>query len=337
MIRGLLARRRGMRLPLVHKVEVVKEKNNPKVSQIYEVGPLNIHQSADGRDVIQLTTQMESDASASPEQSQQVAQRSRWQAVLSEAGGIGAALSEESMRRLKYCLQWLHVSFNLIFDRRVNIYFMKFGQYATTHIDGQILVLRDFTASLQPSANNPSALISPQHMRTLTDVRRDVVQTIRQVVDVVSKYAGGALPEPARNRVRGFILHLPQRWASAAQGEGVAKVAGSGTSVSGVPVGNGSRRNRGSRYQHHRERGTGSEGGGTSAPSSGPSSPLASPRIMPRREVQSNGHPPTGVIPSTAVAATQAAQRILTLSTESLDMMRGVTAVVKESLDRADA
>jgi len=28
MIRGLLARRRGMRLPLVHKVEVVKEKKN---------------------------------------------------------------------------------------------------------------------------------------------------------------------------------------------------------------------------------------------------------------------------------------------------------------------
>lgn len=40
---------------------------------------------------------------------QQVAQRSRWQAVLLEAGGLSAALSEESMRRLKYCLQWLQV------------------------------------------------------------------------------------------------------------------------------------------------------------------------------------------------------------------------------------
>jgi hypothetical protein len=35
--------------------------------------------------------------------------RSRWQAVLLEAGGIGAAVSEESMRRLRYCLQWLQV------------------------------------------------------------------------------------------------------------------------------------------------------------------------------------------------------------------------------------
>jgi hypothetical protein len=38
-----------------------------------------------------------------------------------------------------------------------------------------------------------------------------------------------------------------------------------------------------------------------------------------------------------AIAANQAAQRILTLATESLDMIRGVTGVFKESLDRADA
>ena len=172
-------------------------------------------------------------------------------------------------------------------------------------------------------------------MRTLSDARRDVVQTVRQVVDVVSKYAGGALPEPARSRVRGFILHLPQRWASAAQGEGVAQGAGGGAAVGGVPVGSGTRRARGSRYQHHRERGTTSENG--TPASSKPSSPLASPRLMPRRDIQANGHAPAGSRPPTAGAATQAAQRILTLSTESLDMMRGVTAVVKESLDRAEA
>lgn len=40
---------------------------------------------------------------------QQVAQRSRWQAMLLEAGGLSAALSDENMRRLKYCLQWLQV------------------------------------------------------------------------------------------------------------------------------------------------------------------------------------------------------------------------------------
>lgn len=39
----------------------------------------------------------------------QVASRSKWQAVLLEAGGIGAAVSEESMKRLQYCLHWLQV------------------------------------------------------------------------------------------------------------------------------------------------------------------------------------------------------------------------------------
>jgi transcriptional repressor OPI1 len=45
----------------------------------------------------------------------QVAQRSRWQAVLLEAGGLSAALSEESMQRLKYCLHWLQVRRSLLF------------------------------------------------------------------------------------------------------------------------------------------------------------------------------------------------------------------------------
>lgn len=36
-------------------------------------------------------------------------QRSRWQTVLVEAGGLGAAVSEESLKSLRYCLQWLVV------------------------------------------------------------------------------------------------------------------------------------------------------------------------------------------------------------------------------------
>lgn len=40
----------------------------------------------------------------------------------------------------------------------------------------------------------------------------DIVHTIRQVIGVVSKYVGGALPKPARGHVRGFILGLPRRF-----------------------------------------------------------------------------------------------------------------------------
>ncbi|KAF8549868.1 Opi1-domain-containing protein [Imleria badia] len=236
----------------------------------------------------------------------QVVPRSRWQTVLLEAGGIGAAVSEESMRRLKYCLQWL--------------------QYATAHIDSQMLILRDFIDSLQSyvvDASTSDAYISPTHMRTLNDVRRDVVNTIRQVVNVVSKYAGSALPEPARARVRGFILHLPQRWASAANAGGIPEGTPGATSVAGASAGSAGNSRRCGRHRKERNAGGPDRSlSGTPASSRAPS-PLASSRA-------SMGRP-------TASAATRAAQHILTLATESLDMMRGVTGVVKESLDRADA
>ncbi|KIL58787.1 hypothetical protein M378DRAFT_170151 [Amanita muscaria Koide BX008] len=234
------------------------------------------------------------------------AQRSRWQAVLLEAGGLGAALSDENMRRLKYCLHCL--------------------QYATAQIDAQILILRDFITSFHPAATSsrhPSESsrrppVSHAHMRTLTDVRRDLVHTIRQVVDVVSKYAGGALPEPARTRVRGFILKLPQRWASRA-GVSVTAEIGSACGEEGgtaAASGSGGAVRRTNRRAQYRERGPNSD----SRTSSRAPSP-SSPRVQ----------------PVSAGAAVVAAQRILTLATESLDMMRGVTGVMKDSLDRADA
>ncbi|KAH7106193.1 Opi1-domain-containing protein [Auriculariales sp. MPI-PUGE-AT-0066] len=186
-----------------------------------------------------------SSSSVTAEQ-QAVAVRSTWQAMLTEAGGISAAVSEESMKRLKYCLQWL--------------------QYATMRIDHQMLILREFIAKVTPpnASADGDVVVSAQHMRTLQDVKQDVVQTIRQVVDVVSKYAGGALPEPAKATVRAFILHLPQRWATRMQA-----VPGSGA----------------------------------------------------------------GSVPG---AASAAAHRILGLASESLDMMRSVTGVFKDSLDRAE-
>ncbi|KAF8961993.1 transcription factor Opi1-domain-containing protein [Flammula alnicola] len=254
----------------------------------------------------------------------QVAQRSRWQAVLLEAGGLSAALSEESMRRLKYCLQWL--------------------QYATAHIDAQILILRDFTANLQPLPSDSLSTtrrppISEDHMRKLTDVRRDIVHTIRQVVDVVSKYAGGALPEPARNRVRGFILKLPQRWASKAgpgpaSGMNGANVPGERETIAAAGTGTGAlRRPGGQRRAAHRERGTGApEPGVRSGPNSRAASPSSSPRItravLSRQSEVGEGNRENGHVVSA---------RILALATESLDMMRNVTGVVKDSLDRADA
>jgi transcriptional repressor OPI1 len=46
-------------------------------------------------------------------------------------------------------------------------------------------------------------------------IKQDIVDTLRKAVDVVSRHAGSALPEPARHRVKVYILSLPSRWAAA--------------------------------------------------------------------------------------------------------------------------
>lgn len=148
------------------------------------------------------------------------------------------------------------------------------------------------------------------------------------MVNIVSKYAGGALPEPARGKVRGFILKLPHRWASKTAASGVPASAMTGTSSAGT--GNG-----------ERERGTVAAAGSSTGS-------LRRGQGRERRAAQrerGNTSRATSPTPSDVHLqqplshsnATAAAQRILNLATESLDMMRNVTGVVKDSLDCADA
>lgn len=203
-----------------------------------------------------------------------------------------------------------------------------------------------------------------------------MVDTIRQVVDVVSKYAGGALPEPARARVRSFILCLPQRWANVAtshvnlESTATATAASTSASASAASVGGNANANgngnlgggmggggvgggqqkvegkgkvrsertgRGGRTSASVPYSFGEGSGRRSRPVSRATSPSASRNGF--VEVGSvggvggvGGGGRSGVVPMA-----HAAQKILTLATESLDMLRAVTQVFKESLDKADA
>ena len=48
----------------------------------------------------------------------QLVGRSAWQTMLVEASGISAAVSDESMRKMRYCLQYLQVSPDFLLPRR---------------------------------------------------------------------------------------------------------------------------------------------------------------------------------------------------------------------------
>ncbi|KAI8341754.1 transcription factor Opi1-domain-containing protein [Chlamydoabsidia padenii] len=126
-----------------------------------------------------------------------VPSKSRWKQLVvhagSAAGTTAAVISEESMKCLKYCLSWL--------------------QYATQHIEQQMHLLRNLLVSL---ATGPSKAVTTNNSNpagTLAAIKKEVIETLRKVVDVISKYAGTGLPEQAKASVRAFILALPSRWA----------------------------------------------------------------------------------------------------------------------------
>jgi hypothetical protein len=124
----------------------------------------------------------------------------------SAAGTTAAVISEESMKCLKYCLSWL--------------------QYAMQHIDQQMNLLRQFLVSLATNSSTDTATtkeVVTQQDSTLASIKKEIVDTLRKVVEVVSKYAGSGLPENAKVSVRAFILQLPSRWAILNNGSAVNK------------------------------------------------------------------------------------------------------------------
>jgi transcriptional repressor OPI1 len=157
-------------------------------------------------------------------------------------------------------------------------------------------------------------------MMQINRIRSDLVVTIRQVVEIISNYAGGSLPEPARTRVRNFILSLPQRWRNANSGE-------SGAGASPAPLHGeaqcvvaefsareelkGRRRSRGSRRN--------------------------STTLTTNKQIVSSPERSVEHLDAEQAQMNASARRILSLATESLDMLRNVTAIFSQSLERAEA
>ncbi|KAJ2498635.1 transcriptional regulator opi1 [Coemansia sp. RSA 1972] len=98
------------------------------------------------------------------------------------------AYREDSMRRLRYCLDWVVYATALLHQYMGELGRVLDGLYAGRH---------------EPAA---ASLVGR--------ARRDVVDTVRRAVGVVSQYAGAVLPGEARRHVRGLILGLPGRWAT---------------------------------------------------------------------------------------------------------------------------
>jgi len=154
---------------------------------------------------------------------------SSWQSrLVLSTSGLSIAMSEESLRSLKYCLGWLrwaneHIGKVLLALKSVLEQYDQ-GPALTdsgwTSEKGQQLVVR---SDAERKALNAK----------VAELKADVLKTLKQVVDIVSKYAGGALPENARVLVRKHLTSLPQRFKLASanapsSGEGDDKEATDG-------------------------------------------------------------------------------------------------------------
>ncbi|KAI9828332.1 MAG: hypothetical protein M1832_002760 [Thelocarpon impressellum] len=149
----------------------------------------------------------------------QQAAASTWQSrLMLSTSGLGVAMSDESLRSLKYCLTWL---------RWANVHLGKVIVALKNVVDEWDQSQREAVPSAEPmsptakitdgekeqsslivrAAENEAAL-----SRRIQALKGDVLQTLKKVVDIVSKYAGGALPENARLLVRRHLTSLPQRF-----------------------------------------------------------------------------------------------------------------------------
>jgi hypothetical protein len=157
----------------------------------------------------------------SPEQRSNTPQdrRVNWSTqLIMTTSGLGVALSETSLRSLKLCLGLL--------------------RGATTHIDSVMralkLVLEEYETALNNQRQSGSQDEKTQlngnmaqmgladtadkddQVRKIADrikaLSSDIWQTLQSVVQSVSRYTGGALPQNAQTVVRTQLLSVPQRW-----------------------------------------------------------------------------------------------------------------------------
>ncbi|PGH36655.1 hypothetical protein GX50_00517 [[Emmonsia] crescens] len=129
--------------------------------------------------------------------------QSTWQSrLVISTSGLGVAMSDESLRSLTYCLSWLRWA-----NGRLGISIVSLKR-----------VLEEYDASKKdqssddPANSEMRSRNSTRLSEQIQQVKGDILRTLRQVVDVVSKYAGGALPENARHLVRRHLTSLPQRF-----------------------------------------------------------------------------------------------------------------------------
>lgn len=155
----------------------------------------------------------------------QVAERPRhnrsWstQLVISTSG-LGVALSESSLKSLTYCVGLLTKATEHV-ETVMNALKMVLREYDQARESWQHSKARrakeaeaGIMAHGEVAGEDEAAQRLAERIKQLCD---DIWNTMKTVVNSVSTYAGGALPENARRVVKGQLMSIPQRWRFASE------------------------------------------------------------------------------------------------------------------------
>ncbi|KAL2019015.1 hypothetical protein VTK56DRAFT_10180 [Thermocarpiscus australiensis] len=126
------------------------------------------------------------------------------QRLVVTTSGLGVAMKQESLRSLKYCLKVLRDMNGYISDVLVKLKSAIDEYDLATQKDGQDETMADAHTSSSHTAPDRGRLI-----QRMSELRGDIFRVIHQTVQTLSKYAGGALPENARNLVHRQLMSLP--------------------------------------------------------------------------------------------------------------------------------
>ncbi|KAL8711923.1 MAG: hypothetical protein Q9225_007029 [Loekoesia sp. 1 TL-2023] len=219
-----------------------------------------------------------------------------WRSQLATTtSGLGVAMNDESLKSLKYCLSWLRWANNHL-GRTMTSLKDVIQEYHDSHQGASGPPKTDADGDVQSMSEPKDQGTATQRMHSL---KADITHILKDALAVVSTYAGGALPENARELVRNHLLSLPFRWFFASPRRGGQRTSAQNTSG-----------------QSSSARGTSNQG---PLPESGlvQNTSTDSERCSPENELRS-------------------ARRVLILAAEGLEMLTQISGIVDGTIDSAE-
>ncbi|KAH8890207.1 Opi1-domain-containing protein, partial [Thozetella sp. PMI_491] len=143
------------------------------------------------------------------------------QRLIMSTSGLSIAMSEESLRSLKYCLQWLRWA-NEHIAKVIATLKTTLEQYEKPGSEDELMHGVEQNGSVEGGGVENRSEVAAR----INLLKIEVLKTLRDVIDTVSKYAGGALPENARELVKRHLTSLPQRFRIATMQDSSAQVQG---------------------------------------------------------------------------------------------------------------